>query len=395
MGLATKMKDISENILSSFKQRVKENEELVNDVQKTLDQFQKDHREMTAVLTTNAIGLRKGLVNGEKERIEIYNELMSGIHADIASIQAEVVAIQSSTLNLLNEFGVDRTQVANELNKFFAEGRTDRMEDEKTRMEEFDALMKDINDDIKNINDEVFGIFKSTDIMLEDFEKEHTDMSVKLRTELSNNLVDRVNFTRALLTGFQKRLSEMSKENQKMAQKLQKDLAKGETVRLNDYYALMKRIHEAIKDIQKEVKSIQKASGRLIIDYAQDRSQGATNWNNMQDEISHLKKQTKFKSAPETVEMFEKKKEPISEHLIEAEEQTQVEIKPEVESKADTPIKLEDKVLNYINNHKNGVRISEMEEPLGETRMKLGFTAKGLLEEGKVQKIENTYYPLH
>jgi len=27
--------------------------------------------------------------------------------------------------------------------------------------------------------------------------------------------------------------------------------------------------------------------------------------------------------------------------------------------------------------------------------MKLGFTAKGLLEEGKVQKIENTYYPLH
>ena len=56
---------------------------------------------------------------------------------------------------------------------------------------------------------------------------------------------------------------------------------------------------------------------------------------------------------------------------------------------------LEDKVLNYINEHPiNGVKISEMEGPFGETRMKLGYLAKVLLEEGKVKKIENFYFPL-
>ena len=34
MGLASEMKNLSEDILASFKNRIKENEELVNDVQK-------------------------------------------------------------------------------------------------------------------------------------------------------------------------------------------------------------------------------------------------------------------------------------------------------------------------------------------------------------------------
>ncbi|MFZ4591547.1 MAG: hypothetical protein ACOYN6_11150 [Ignavibacteria bacterium] len=34
-----------------------------------------------------------------------------------------------------------------------------------------------------------------------------------------------------------------------------------------------------------------------------------------------------------------------------------------------------------------------MEEPLGESRMKIGYVAKKLLDEGKVQKHDNIYYP--
>lgn len=56
-------------------------------------------------------------------------------------------------------------------------------------------------------------------------------------------------------------------------------------------------------------------------------------------------------------------------------------------------MKLEARVLDYINQHQQGVRISEMETPLGETRMKLGFIAKNLLEEGKILKISNQYFP--
>jgi predicted transcriptional regulator len=55
---------------------------------------------------------------------------------------------------------------------------------------------------------------------------------------------------------------------------------------------------------------------------------------------------------------------------------------------------LEEKVLAFVKKHPGGVKISEMEEPLGETRMKLGYTAKALLNEGKVQKLDNIYFPV-
>ena len=61
MGLSTEMKNLSDEIIGSFKQRIKENEELVIEVQKTLEGFQKDHQEMAAVLNANATALRNGL----------------------------------------------------------------------------------------------------------------------------------------------------------------------------------------------------------------------------------------------------------------------------------------------------------------------------------------------
>jgi hypothetical protein len=65
-----------------------------------------------------------------------------------------------------------------------------------------------------------------------------------------------------------------------------------------------------------------------------------------------------------------------------------------VENKFNVMMTLEEKVLDFINKHPGGVRISEMEEPFGETRMKLGFIAKNLLDEGKIQKMDTVYYPI-
>lgn len=385
MGLSSEMKNLSAEMLASFKQRIKENEELVTDVQKTLDGFRKDHQEMAAVLNANAKALRKDLNQGEKERLSTYKDLMSGINSTISTIQQEVVAIQTSTFNMINEFTTDRSQMAEELNQTFAQNRAERMEDEKVRMTEFNALMKDINDDIKNINDEVAAIFKSTNEMLATFDKEHQEMSAELKAELSQNLAERVEYTRVLLHGFQKRLAEIGKENQKMAQKLQKDLAKGEVDRISDYNGVMKEIHAAIKGIQKEVKEVQKATSGMLGNYAQDREDAAAEWNKMQAAIAKIRK-TGLVEPPKAVEKKEVEAEVVAEPVIETPEEAQ--------PKAVIPMTLEEKVLDYINKHPNGLRISEMEQPLGETRMKLGFIAKGLLEEGKVQKLENIYFPI-
>jgi hypothetical protein len=68
-------------------------------------------------------------------------------------------------------------------------------------------------------------------------------------------------------------------------------------------------------------------------------------------------------------------------------------ILPIVETKPFVSMTLEEKVLDYISKHPDGVKIMDMEEPLGERRMKIGFVTKNLFDEGKVQKRESIYFP--
>ncbi|MEI7980469.1 MAG: hypothetical protein WCI71_02380 [Bacteroidota bacterium] len=393
MGLASEMKNLTEELLSSFKQRIKENEELVNDVQTTLDGFRKDQMDMAASLNASAIALRKGLARGEKERLSTFNGLMSEIHGSIASIQKEVVGIQSSTFDMIKEFAADRDQMSVEQDKSFAQDRADRKKNEKARMAEFDDLMKNISNDIKTINDEVAAVFKNTNDMLDRFEKEHQDMSADLRAELGKNLGERVEYTRTMLKGFQKRLSEIAKENQKMAQTLRKDLDSGEVDRLKDYTGIMKGIHTAIKGIRTDVKNIKKYTGGMLDDLLQNRVDASADWNKMLEAMAQIRKTGVVKEPKQTVRKSEKKEVKAS-AVAEVVKEVQVKkAEPVVPAILKEPLTLEEKVLDYINRHPKGVKISEMEEPLAQTRMKLGFIAKSLLDEGKVLKVENIYYP--
>jgi hypothetical protein len=358
MGLSSEMKNLSEEILDSFKQRIKENEELVSDVQKTLDGFRKDHQEMAAIINSNATDLRVKLNLDEKNRLKEADILMK----EIVKEHKEMAETLRSGLDL----------------------------DEKNRMEDFDNLMKNINEDIKSINEEVLAIFKDTNEMLEEFNKEHLEMSNELRTDLSKNLAERVEYTRTLLNGFQKKLSEISKENQKMAQKLRKDLDNGEVVRLSDYNGIMNGIHTAIKGIQKEVKGIQKTTSGMMSEYAKDRKGASTAWDNMQNAIAKLRNSGNVTST-EAIKKVEKKEIKV-EIPVEIVKEAPIEANPVFTTLKEEPKTLEQKVLEFINNHPKGVKISEMEIPLNETRMKLGYTTKVLLDLGEIQKIDNVYF---
>jgi hypothetical protein len=50
-------------------------------------------------------------------------------------------------------------------------------------------------------------------------------------------------------------------------------------------------------------------------------------------------------------------------------------------------------VENLINSNANGVKIVEMEKTLSQSRLRVGYITQKLVEEGKVIKIENKYYP--
>jgi hypothetical protein len=54
---------------------------------------------------------------------------------------------------------------------------------------------------------------------------------------------------------------------------------------------------------------------------------------------------------------------------------------------------MEEIVQSFINSQPNGVKIAEMEEYLRQSRLRLGYVTRKLLNEGKVMKVENKYYP--
>ena len=55
--------------------------------------------------------------------------------------------------------------------------------------------------------------------------------------------------------------------------------------------------------------------------------------------------------------------------------------------------KMEQLVQNLINSKPNGIKLSEMEDSLKQSRLLLGYITRKLQEEGKVVKFDNKYYP--
>ena len=161
-----------------------------------------------------------------------------------------------------------------------------------------------------------------------------------------------------------------------------------------DYNSIMKGIHLSIKEIRGEVMIIQKSTSGMIDHLSKDRDMAAANWQKMQETIAQLRKTGITKPAMKAEKKNEILTETPSEVIIEEQIST---ISPEIAFEPEEkviPMSLEEKVLAFVKKHPGGVKISEMEEPLGETRMKLGYTAKALLNEGKVQKLDNIYFPV-
>ena len=384
MGLADEMKSLSEEMLSSFKDRVKDKEELVANVGKKLQQYRNEQQDTAKTISANAAELQNNLALGEKDRQEKYNQLIGSIQKDIKSIEEDVKGVKASSNALIKDFSAARKIMSNDLDKFFSEENKLRADNEQSRMADYELY-------IGKISDEVSSIFNYTNEILEKFGSEHKEMSADLRKELNDNRNERFEDTHALLKSIQGRIAEISNENLNAARKLKTDMDKGEADRLKEYNALFDKISH-------EVTELRNSTSNLLDNYSKDRSKGAEHWKEMQEQIAAIRSGEQV-AAPEIVEKKVEKGEikaevavPVAKELPVFEEKAAPVIveAPKVVEESN----LEDKILNYINNHSQGVKVSDMEEPLHETRMKIGFAAKCLLDAGKVSKVDNLYYPI-
>ena len=247
----------------------------------------------------------------------------------------------------------------------------------------------------KNLSDFVKGLSKSVEDMLKRFQKDHKQMS----DDQAKSLAD---FVKDLTKNVGDTMTRIQKAHKEMADNLKESLEKGETDRLKDFKDMMgditkgikeienyvanklKEFHDTHADMSKELKKdldkyvagIVSETKKLMKDYEGERKKMATNWQSMAATMA------KKRGIMPKVEA-EVKVRPVKEAIEEVEEE---EVTPEMD--------MGEKVLKFINKHPEGVKVGDMEEPLGVARTRLGVIAKGLLDEGKVRKEENMYFPL-
>lgn len=356
MGLATQMKNLSEDLITSFKNRIKENEELVIEVQKTLNGFHKDHQDMAAAL-------RSSLDKGEQDRLMEADILMTKISKErqdmSVALQDKAVALRADLdkgeQNRLKEFDMLIKTIKEKISAIFT--CTDNLlkKSEVERLKEFANLMK-------SINEEISAIFTYTNDLLEKSEVERLKKFTILMKNINEEVLRIFNYTHNMLLN-------------------------GDTERLHEFDVVM-------KGIRNDVGNLKKAVAELLGDFAQDREEASEAWKKMQDIHAKLRRTAIMPTEQAVAVKIAEKKEVKIETPVEAMKASPAEAASKIEPQPEMILSLEERVINYINMHSKGVRISEMEVPLGETRMKLGFIAKAMLDEGKVKKVDNLYFPI-
>lgn len=171
-----------------------------------------------------------------------------------------------------------------------------------------------------------------------------------------------------------------------------------------DFASMMKSLENSVQDMAQEVQQLMKGLG-------QKREESSKKVKKQLDQLidelrqgsESLKKVQKGKGGevvPKTGEKTKKKKVESAQVPAVAEE-GEVNISEDDSStqkvtgeEPAAPLDLEGQVLEYIGNHPEGVRVGEMETPLGATRMRLGVIAKKLYESNRLRKEESLYFPL-
>ncbi|RTY35981.1 hypothetical protein EKD02_08825 [Chlorobium phaeovibrioides] len=373
------MNTMREEAMNSFRRRDKANRDLVKEVNAMIHRFREEHREMAARLASNAERLHASLSVDEQDRMKDYSAMMGNIQNELHAVRDTVSSYRTEAASMMQGFAGDRSAMSTELHAMLDDATASRMDSEQIRLGEFGEMMAGIREYNKSLQMEVVDIFASTNAMLERFAGEHEQMAEELKNGLEKTRHEGSEYTKELLAGIRKRMLEISNENLEAAEAVRKGLAGSEAVRMDEYNSLFSRISS-------EVETLRQSTSAMLKRFSEERAADSAGWPEL--EVVAVSPQEEVDAAVEEFQDAAPQQEPAG--VVNEEP----EAEPEAEAASVTGDSLEERVLAYINSSTEGVRVSDMEKPLGETRMKIGVAARNLLDEGKVSKVENFYHPL-
>jgi len=324
-----------------------------------------------------------------------------GIANDMKKLREDIVSandvrvkaigvLVKDTHKMLKGFQAEHKEMATNLRGELAEGEEKRLKGEEQRLKDFRVMMANIQKFVSDLDKEVSA-------MIERFQKEHKAMADKLKenaVELRENIekgeADRLKTFNDMMgnihqdinqieTYVANKLKEFSDAHAGMSEELKKMLANYVADMVKATKKLMGDIQKRQKERTAEVADLNAEVADLLETFKTEREKMAANWQAL---TATMAKKRGIKPKVQA----EVKVRPVKEAIKEVIEKEEEEVTPEMG--------LDEKILQFIKKHPKGVRVGDMEETLGVVRMRLGVIAKKLLEEGKIRKEENMYFPL-
>jgi len=280
--------------------------------------------------------------------------------------------MKNETQNLLKEFHEEQVTRRNEIRATLSNGET-------SRLQEFKVMTADItksNEDLKN----------ETQNLLKEFHEEQVTRRNEIRATLSDGETSRLQEFEVMMSGIRKDVEDLKNQTQGIIKNFQEEQINIATdwERMNRVIAGEKRKKEEITVASEQEETPEKE----LVD-EKEKSLEPEKKPVIPQEPVILTTPKEKKSTPK-----EKKSTPKEEKSTPKEEKLTPKEEKLTPKEEKSSLTLQKDMLAFLADHPNGALIGEMEKLLGTPRLKLGRIAKELLEQGKLRKEGNLFFPL-
>jgi len=385
------MSGISKDI-ENLKSQIKN---LKNQAQSLVKEFHGEHVQRKAEI-------RASLSDGETSRLQEFKVMMSGINKDIENLSSQIQNLKKQAQSLVKEFHEEHLQRKNEIRASLSDGET-------SRLQEFKVMMSGISKDIENLSSQIQNLKKQAQSLVKEFHGEHVQRKAEIRASLSDGETSRLQEFNIMMSDINKDITDMKNTIQEMLKNFQKErIAKATDLeKVIGFMTSEKNATQEKKlvDEQKELLEPEKEpvppQEPVLLTTPKEVKSTPKEVKPTPKEVKPTPKEVKptpreVKSTPEEVKSTPKEVKSTPKEV----KSTPKEVKSTPKEVKSTPkevkstLTLQKEMLAFLADHPNGALIGELEKLLGTPRLKLGRIAKELLEQGKLRKEGNWFFPL-
>jgi hypothetical protein len=312
-------------------------------------------------LTKNMQELKENITASSGERVK-----------ELTRIKGEAKAVRQEAVEKIKDFSTARGESGRKLKRDLAQSKTERKKEvaqsrktaqgmvqdfHDSRMKNGERLRKDLTQGGKLLVQNEKKRKQEVGKMLETFRSELDVSASEIKKEITESKAKTIAEVKEALADARTMVDSFQSSRQTMAAELKNDLGKSGKERKESVSDLRRGFRQVQAEIQADLKG------------AADAWQGTG--------PAKRKKSSGSKSAAE----------------VPAEVLAETPAETPVEAPAEMSPNLEEKLLTIINQHTEGITLSEVARELGLVTIVLGKTAKVLLDQGKVRREEKNYYP--